>query len=815
MRTTYVLVGLVFALVLAGCNSGSTLPDNTLNSTVDIQVDPALTPPVATLPALGGSPRPVAVLEDEDGSRATFVANELWLATDDRASLDALLVRWNATILLELDPAAEGVGALPHQYLVRIDPTLADTSGLPDNLQVLDSQSNGNATVSSQAALGLIAASAAEALAGHDVAINWVGIGAELTTLSVRDRIIDEAPTGATLGGVAYTANPFAWPTHDVGSPQDIGVAEAWRALDLAGRLIPGSVDVAILDMGFEPDSDTPGDITAISNVPLILPTGTQNLLDCGGPCPWHGTNVMSAAFAVPGNSFGSAGPGGPVAKPILIFTSYDFFTSVSALLEARSFGAKVANMSYSTPVPNYLAFSVLPFEAATTALRASGMLIFASAGNDGKNVDAEQTAGGVGLGFEKTWHTPCENGGVICVGGLFTNSLARASGSNFGTKQVDIFAPFTLWVGPDPDSPNNEAQVKNGTSFSSPFAAGVAALIWAADMSQGASDVENILFESAKSSSDDKVGLVIDALAAVQLALGNVPPAVDVIRPSPGDEIHLNETVFFDAIVNDFEDGVGCCDVTWTSNLDGQLGTGTGTSNSFASIGARVVSVVAVDSEGGRTTVEIPITVVNDPPTVEITKPLPGDDIFQGVSTVLRATSFDFNEANAKLACGDMNWTSSNTNDAGFPVTGCAIETTFTTLGGRTITLTGTDPQGARDSDTVDVTVTTPPPDLPPSVLITSPDNFQSVQTGEEITLSGNVSDPEGDTPLTLTWTITVNGGTPEQVGTGNNVLWTPADTIDFSDEDTYDVTVRLTAQDPGGNTGNDFVQLRFIIIN
>ncbi len=59
------------------------------------------------------------------------------------------------------------------------------------------------------------------------------------------------------------------------------------------------------------------------------------------------------------------------------------------------------------------------------------------------------------------------------------------------------------------------------------------------------------------------------------------------------------------------------------------------------------------------------------------------------------------------------------------------------------------------------------------------------------------------------------MNGGPPIQVGTGNNVLWTPDDSIDFSGEDRYDVTIRLTAQDPGGNSGNDFVQLRFLIID
>lgn len=39
--------------------------------------------------------------------------------------------------------------------------------------------------------------------------------------------------------------------------------------------------------------------------------------------------------------------------------------------------------------------------------------------------------------------------------------------------------------------------------------------------------------------------------------------------------------------------------------------------------------------------------------------------------------------------------------------------------------------------------------------------------------------------------------------------------DTIDFSNEGNYDVIVRLTAEDPDGNTGSDFVQLSFTIIN
>lgn len=188
-------------------------------------------------------------------------------------------------------------------------------------------------------------------------------------------------------------------------------------------------------------------------------------------------------------------------------------------------------------------------------------------------------------------------------------------------------------------------------------------------------------------------------------------------------------------------------------------------------------------------------MTIVNSPPRVDITKPVPEDEVFQGVSTVLRGTSFDRNEPGAALACTALTWTSSNPGDGDFPITGCEVQVVFGTLGTRTLTLTGVDPQGASATDTAVVTVLDPPPDLPPSVLITSPTNFQSLRTDEQITLSGDVTDPEGATPLTLVWTVSVNGGTPEQVGTGDNVPWTPHDTIDFGGEDRYDVTIRLTA--------------------
>src|SRR5690606_233002 len=128
----------------------------------------------------------------------------------------------------------------------------------------------------------------------------------------------------------------------------------------------------------------------------------------------------------------------------------------------------------YSDPRPGDQGCSMLPSEAATLAFRETGMLLFAAAGNDGKNVDSEGCT--FGVCWERTWVTPCENAGVICVGGLAANSKNKAGNSNYGGEQVDIFAPFTLWLGPDPDAPTNTARAISGTSFSSPFTAGIAA---------------------------------------------------------------------------------------------------------------------------------------------------------------------------------------------------------------------------------------------------------------------------------------------------------------------------------------------------
>ncbi len=781
------------------------------------RVNPALAPSVPTLPGFdGATPRPLASVRDEFGNQADFVADELWLSTDDPAELATFLDRWQGEVVLTFDPTRNQLEGIASQYLVRVHRLTTDAAGLASDLLALEPAGRGVHEVSSLDGLKLLATGADEVLAGRAVGVNWVGRGSQF-----RDKASTEASSGDGIGGTPYSSNAFTWPTHQVGGVQDIGVAEAWRLLDLAGGL-DNTVKLAILDMGFAPNDDFP-DWFAISNVPFVEPIGSENLLSCGsgGSCPWHGTSVLSAGASLADNRFGGAGPAGPVAYPILVFTSYDFFTSIVALGEARALGAKVANMSYGARVPLLLAWSVLPFEVATIAFRASGMLLFASAGNDGDNVDSSYCVRFIGC-IEKAWYTPCENDGVTCVGGLAWNSNERASDSNYGSEAVDIFAPYTLWVGPDPGAPADHARQINGTSFSSPFTAGVAALIWAANPDLSAGQVEDILLDTAHTGSPDrKVRRWVDALAAVHKAVGNVPPAAAITAPTFHSRRDLNWPVILAASAEDFEDGAGCCTFSWSSDLDGLLGSGATLVHAFATEGTHRLTAFARDSGGAISFDSILIEIVNSPPVPVIERPLPGETIYQGLPFRLRGSASDRNEPGQTLACGGLIWRSSLVADP-LPGFGCEVPVTFTTTGPRTLTLYGTDPQGETSSTSVLVNVLPPPANLPPAVAVRSPEPGSVAGPDERFTVAGLAVDPEGATPLTYRWTVTYpfdpgsgSGPTTATIGSALEIDWKPSDTITFERcEVDLLIRLRLEVSDPGGTTGSDFVVLRVLRI-
>lgn len=402
---------------------------------VTVRVDSTLTVPSGELPGFeGNDPRLVSVLDDGSGAPIAFVQNELVVVTDDADALDAFVARWGGE-LLDSRTSPGMNDQLSQIHLVRVDTSAADVSTLAADLATLTPDSRGDLVVSDQEGLELLAAATTEALGGTTVAVNWV---AEPT--SVLDRVSTEAP----VGPAGYSPNAFQWSYYQAGGNQNIGVGEAWRALELAGQA-DERVKVAVIDMGFQPDDDTPAGWRAISIVPGKQPVGVANTWGGNGTgiLGWHGTAVSSTLAAKADNAYGAAGVAAPVADLVMITSGYDYFSAIAALLVARAEGADIVNMSFSANVPTVVAFTVYPFEWATMDAWDHGHLVFASAGNDGRNVDAViRDAFGTSWG-EEAWWTPCENNGVICVGGIGWNTVDRDGGSNFGDEHVDIYAPY------------------------------------------------------------------------------------------------------------------------------------------------------------------------------------------------------------------------------------------------------------------------------------------------------------------------------------------------------------------------------------
>jgi len=439
-------------------------------------------------------------------------------------------------------------------------------------------------------------------------------------------------------------------------------------------------------------------------------------------------------------------------------------------------------------------------------------MLLFAAAGNDGDDVD------GTFFGVETTWHTPCENNGVICVGGVDYDSMSRHEDSNYGKEHVDIFAPYLLRIGPDPDAASNIARRESGTSLSSPFVAGVAALIWAADPTLSHEEVLRTLHRNANPSPDKRVPAVVNALDAVLEVVGSLPPSILFDRLEDGDEIPLGIDFYFRATVEDLEDGIPCCDVEWRDETGSVVASGTGHIGfykRFDTPGPHSLFVHATDSDGNRTFESITVEVVNQAPSVAISRPQAGETAYAGHEFMLRATGFDLNEPSQRLACDRLVWNSNVATDP-FPQTGCRVPVTFETVGYRQITVMATDPQGATGLAIASLHVITPPPNLPPVVEVTSPGSFEPVSQSRPITLSGTAYDPEGSTALEYTWSVHWKGDSAV-VGSGPTLEWTPSDTIDFdsmANGSQLIARIQLDVSDPQGNVASDYVFLEWSLI-
>jgi len=303
-------------------------------------------------------------------------------------------------------------------------------------------------------------------------------------------------------------------------TPNDPSVASQWHhtkinsyaAWDVTtGNL--SSVIVADCDTGVEV---THPDLAAH----LISPgynsvDGTANI----APTSPHGTMTSGAMAAIIGNGVGVSGVAGNVKiLPIKVSNLSDgsayFSDLVTCIDYAADHGANVVNMSYD-------ASNSSAIDSAAQYLRSKRGLLFVAAGNSGVDLSANPDYSS----FE--------------IIGATDQNDALASWSNYGTP-VDMVAPgvdiLTTTTG-------GSYAYASGTSFAAPLASGVAALVYSVNPAFSASQVEQILFSSARvlgTGPDDRFfghGL-IDANAAVTAAKAALasptPTATPTATPTP-----------------------------------------------------------------------------------------------------------------------------------------------------------------------------------------------------------------------------------------------------------------------------------------
>ena len=177
----------------------------------------------------------------------------------------------------------------------------------------------------------------------------------------------------------------------------------------------------------------------------------------------------------------------------------------------------------------------------------------------------------------------------------------------------------------------------------------------------------------------------------------GNEAPAVTISSPTGGSTYTEGDLVTFAGSADDAEDGDVTNTLVWSSDIQGNLGTGSSVSTSALSVGTHVVTATATDSASANGTAQVSVTV-NPAPVNE----LPVADFSFSVNNLDVIFSDLSGDADGSVVAWDWDFGDGISSSLANP------SHTYNAAGSYTVSLTVTDDQGASHTVSKTVSVST-----------------------------------------------------------------------------------------------------------
>jgi serine protease len=732
---------------------------------LDVVVDASLSPHRAAIEPLvdGGEPRATGRIRSTEGVESDIVLDELHVSVRSDDELAALLERRNGEVIEAGEPDEFGDGFT--DYLVRVDPATADIASLAANLAAFEDFHVGTMTVGDADVEALLAIAAEEtARYGMLASPNWVE-----TSTGIRDGNTDEWSTVA-LGG----DDAFDYPWLQTGGPQDGGVTAAWQLIAGVGG-IGNRSKLLIVDEGYFGNADLPSNTTTRKATWSKYGWGAS---DASGRGAFHGTHVIMAAAGTVDNGYGSAGPGAPVTDLIVMSgtsSTWARYRDIKRVVKDER--PHVVNMSFGSTVTSFIRLNQWRVDRHFRTMRNDyGALLFASAGNDGRNIDAGNDL-----------VLPCESNFVVCVGGVQGGigregdvALGRHPNSNYGTAtgsgSVEIWGPYCTLGLQDPERPNHEElRWTCGTSFASPHVAGVATLVRAGNPTLSATEVWAIIRDTAHTDAlgPEVTGSVrrVNAYRAVATAMGRpyTAPSFTQTSPEPGATFGQTDHVDLAGRFTNFADLD--LPIQWTRPDGTPIGEPTTAPVVVGELppGPNVFTATATDVFGNVAHAQVVVEVENVPPAVNITSPSANAYRYEPEEILLAGSTTDVDLLHAALPDEDVSWTvrREGSGDVVFTAVGhtATIPPSTLTAGDYEVLMRGVDAAGVTVGDSTLLTILAVPAgeDLPTVVMIAplTGAGFTADGTADAIQLSATASDvQDGNLPGTrFRWVAAYEG--------------------------------------------------------